>query len=178
MAVAVRQFYGLERLDLVVSRTPLGKEVDANPRFEDRIRVLREVARSATAIDVRVTEQRLLADIGQGYDLMVLGADKWHQIHEDQWYRSPAERDAALARLPRIVVYPRDGAPPPPPEVEIDPSLMSQDMVGVSSTRARSGELDIMAPSARLFAERTGAWIDDDRYQRWLDGGSRRSRAV
>jgi hypothetical protein len=46
---------------------------------------------------------------------------------------------------------------------------------GVSSTRARSGEIDLMLPAAREFADRTGAWIDPGRYDQWLEEGPHRS---
>ena len=45
----------------------------------------------------------------------------------------------------------------------------------VSSSEARAGSTEWMAPAARAFDRRTGAWSDPDRYEEWLrDGGAER----
>ncbi len=57
-----------------------------------------------------VTDEQLIADIAAGYDVVVMGADKWAQVRDPAWYGDdPAARDAALARLPRVLVAPRPG---------------------------------------------------------------------
>ena len=43
------------------------------------------------------TPQSLLADIADGYDVVVLGADKWHQVLDPDWYGGPADRDGPSA---------------------------------------------------------------------------------
>ncbi len=173
MAAAVLQHFDLERLDLAVSLSPLAKEEVAHPLFEHQVTVLKQSLTSSPGLCAVVTEKRLLADIGEGYDVMVLGADKWHQIQELKWYGSIEERDGALGRLPRLLVFPRAGAPPPPADVAIDSALLPNDIETVSSTRARAGELNLMTPQARAFAQGTGSWIDVERYDRWLaDGGT------
>jgi hypothetical protein len=53
-----------------------------------------------------------------------------------------------------------------PPELALD--LPIEVVAGVSSTAARNGSLELMAPAARRFATDTGAWIDPVRYERWL----------
>ena len=57
---------------------------------------------------------------------------------------STTERDAALARLPQVAVAPREGLDSP------DALLMGTpaDLHGVSSTAARQGRRDLMAPHA------------------------------
>ncbi|HSL57976.1 MAG TPA: hypothetical protein VK866_09060 [Acidimicrobiales bacterium] len=156
----------LERLDLVVSRQALGKDAVDRPRLEDRMDVLRAVARSHPGIDVRLTDARLVADIAEGYDLVVVGADKWHQLHDVAFYGgSAAARDAALARLPVVAVAPR-----PPDEAPAELVLaLPDDHAEVSSTAVReSAAHHWMAPEAADFAERTGAWVDPERYELWL----------
>jgi hypothetical protein len=126
-------------LDVVVfslSNDPLGKVTDDQSPVNDRIAVLRLEASRRAWLDVQVTGQRLLADIAEGFDVLVLGADKWQQIQDPSFYgNSGAARDAALARLPTMAIAPR-----PPHEaptellLEIDPNLSL-----VSSTGARGG---------------------------------------
>ena len=157
--------HGLDRLDLVISRVALAKEHVTRPRLEDRLAVLEQVASREPRLGARLTDARLLADISEGYDLLVVGADKWQQLHDPAWYGgSEARRDAALAGLCPVAVVPRP--PFPSPEdgtLTIDPAHAS-----VSSTDARSGRRDWMAPDAAAFDLRTGAWTDPDRYEHWL----------
>jgi hypothetical protein len=151
----------LERVDLVVSRVPLGKEEVEVPTFDDRVAVLEEMARARPWLGVRVTDARLLVDVAQGYDVLIVGADKWSQILDPSWYGSLAARDEALRRLPRVVAAPRPPHPVPPVEVLEVPD----DHLTVSATEARAGRRDWMAPEAAEFDARTGAWSDPDRYR-------------
>lgn len=166
IAEAARTTHGLDRMVLSVSRSALAKEHVDHPRFEHRISVLEESVASIEWLSVRVTDRQLLADIAEGFDVLVVGADKWWQIQDPSWYGDdPAARDAAIDRLPTVAVVPRDDLDLPPHLVlEVAPHLTE----GVSSTRAREGALELMTPAARRFAERTGAWLDPDRYERWL----------
>ena len=155
----------LDRVDLCVSRVALGKESVEHPRFEDRIAVLELLRMSRPWLGLRITESRLLVDIAQGYDWLILGADKWAQIMDRVWYGGSDERrDEAVRRLPRIAVAAR--APFAVPEngllLDIDPSQIE----GVSSTAARGGATWWMVEEAARFAQRTGAWIDVARYER------------
>ncbi len=168
MAAAVLQHFDLTRLDLVVSRAPLAKEHVTHPLFEHQVEMLHRSVAPWAGLRAVVTERRLLVDVAEGYDLMVLGADKWHQIQELKWYDSTADRDRAMARLPELVVFPRQGSPSPPPDILMDDSLLPDGIDSVSSSRARAGETQLMTPEARSFAERSGAWIDVDRYDLWL----------
>jgi nicotinic acid mononucleotide adenylyltransferase len=156
----------LDRIELVVSRVTLAKEHIELPLVEHRIEVLERTARRVPWLAVRVTEAQLLADIAAGYDVVVMGADKWTQIQDVRWYGDAADRDEALARLPELAVVPRPPhVVPPEHTLEVPPELAS-----VSSTAVRSGALELMTPEARAFADRTGAWIDEARYRAWLEG--------
>jgi Cytidylyltransferase-like len=161
---AVRQL-GLDRLDLIVSRVALGKEGVERPQLQDRLMVLEEVAASRPWLGALVTDHRLLADVAAGYDVVVMGADKWAQVVDPAWYGgSAAARDEAVARLPRVVVAPRPGYDTVGVHVlDVDP-----DHLHVSSTAARSHRADWMVPEAAAFDARTGAWTDPARYDRWL----------
>jgi hypothetical protein len=158
IAEAARDERGLARLVLSVSRSALAKEHVEHPPFEVRIEVLEASVAHLAWVEVRVTDRQLLVDIAEGFDLLVLGADKWRQIQDPAWYGDdPARRDAALARLPEIAVVPRDDIDVP---VDLALHVPSDAIDGVSSTRARSGDLDLMTPAARAFAHLTGAWLD------------------
>jgi hypothetical protein len=158
---------GLDRVEMVVSRHPLGK-VPAVPSFEDRLAVLAELAAARPWLTVQVTYRRLIADVAAGYQAVVMGADKWLQVIDPAWYGGSATaRDRAVACLPPVLLAPRPGAPLPPrlpPGVsvlDLDPSCGP-----VSSTGARSGRTEWMAPEAARFDARTGAWSDPARYGR------------
>lgn len=157
---AVAQF-DLDRLDLVLSRSPLGKDTPQVPSLEDRVRVIEASLAPRTAVRVRTTELRLIADIAAGYDVVVMGADKWAQINDVAFYADAADRDAALARLPELAVAARNGVPVPPEAVLDVPA----DIDEVSSSAARAGVLEHMTAAARDFDARTGAWTDPARYR-------------
>jgi nicotinic acid mononucleotide adenylyltransferase len=165
IAEQARRQHHLDRIDLVVSRRALAKERVEHPRFEHRIEVLRRSVAGLDGMAVRVTEHQLLADIAEGYDLVIMGADKWWQIRQIEWYESPSHRDQALATLPPLAVVPRPGYEDPP-HVTLD--LDRADFGPVSSSRARDGEPELMTRAAREFARRTGAWVDVERYERWV----------
>lgn len=171
IAGAARRQHRLDRVELAVSTSALAKEGVDHPRFEHRIEVLEATAAELGWLSVRVTELQLLVDIAAGYEVLVVGADKWWQIQDPVWYDDdPAARDAALEALPTLAVAPRgERSVPAEHALAVTPSLTSE----ISSSAARAGDLRLMVPAARAFAARTGAWIDPDRYERWLAGGGR-----
>ncbi len=153
----------LERIDLVVSRVALGKEPVAVPTLDDRVRVLDAIARDRDWLGVRVTDDRLLVDIARGYDVVVMGADKWAQVLDPAWYGSAEARDDAVERLPRVLVTARRGF-----DVALGPAeplVLDADHGHVSSTAVREGRLDLMLPEAAAFDAATGAWTDPARYR-------------
>jgi hypothetical protein len=155
----------VDHIDLVVSVSPLGKSPSI-PTLEHRLAVLEEVAANRSDLGVRTSEHRLIADVAAGYDALVLGADKWLQVTDPSWYDSTAARDAAVASLPRLLLVGRAGAAVVPPAgcalLDVDPGLAE-----VSSSSARAGRREWMAPEAAAFDELTGAWSDPARYLRW-----------
>lgn len=126
----------LERVDLVLSRVTLGKESVVGPSVDDRAHALRQLLANRPWIGVVVTDAQLLVEVASGYDILVMGADKWAQITEDRWYLSPAQRDAALAGLPPIAMAPRPPHIIPAHAVELE---ISRQLWGVSSTGVRGG---------------------------------------
>lgn len=166
IADAARRQRRLDRVVLAHSHQVLGKTDVERPLFRHRAEVLEAVAAEHHWLAAMVTPHRLLADIAAGYDVVVMGADKWHQILELQWYDGSEEaRDEAIGRLPELAIAPR-----PPLEVPDQWRLDLPDELigGISSTEARGGAVELMAPAARRFAQLTGAWIDPDRYEHYL----------
>jgi hypothetical protein len=165
IAEAARRQGGLDRVVLAVSRRALGKGEGAGPRLADRLTVLTAIADRLGWLGVVLTDEQLVADVSAGYDAVIVGADKWAQILDPVWYESPDARDAAVARLPRVLVAPR---PPFSPE-GIELLDVGPEHRGISSTAVRAGRREWMAPEAAAFDDDTGAWSDPARYSRWCD---------
>jgi hypothetical protein len=146
----------VERVELVISTVALGKEGLVRPGVAERLEVLGAVAASRPWLTVRGTGHRLIADIAEGFDAVVLGADKWAQVLDPAWYGDDhAARDRALARLPLVLVAPRP--PHPLPERDpgrVEPLVIAADHHPVSSTAVRDGEHRWMLPEAA----RSGLW--------------------
>lgn len=164
VAEAARRRFDLERVDLVLSEVALGKEAGHAVHLDDRVAVLRRAAAGRPWLGAAVSPHRLLVDVAAGYDVVVVGADKWAQVTDPRWYTSARARDEALARLPTVAVAPRDGFEVPRGLVvlDVDPAHGA-----VSSTSVRAGAHDWMLAEAAAFATETGAWLDASRYERW-----------
>jgi nicotinic acid mononucleotide adenylyltransferase/predicted RNA-binding protein with PIN domain len=133
----------LDRLDFALSRVALAKEDRGG--LERRVAALERLAGTRPWLAVVVTDAQLIADIAAGYDAVVMGADKWAQVRDSAWYESVTERDAALARLPRVLVAARPGFDTEGAEL----LTLPDDVAAVSSTAAREGARHFIAPEAR-----------------------------
>jgi hypothetical protein len=159
----------------VVSRVALAKESVVRPRFSDRIAVLAAVVAARSSwLGLVVSAEQLLVDLARGYDVLVLGADKWAQVLDPSFYGgSVAARDAAVASLPALALAPRAAAaevvdPPAGATVLTLPPAVAV----ASSTGVReAGRLEWMLDEAADFDRATGAWSDPDRYDAWVDSG-------
>ena len=128
---AVKAHCHIDNIVWSVSQIALGKEGVTTPRFQDRLTVLEQVASDYEWLQVTVTNAQLLADIASGYDLLVMGADKWHQIHDPVFYDDdPVLRDEALSNLPQVAIAPREPFNAPADLVLPIP----ENLVSVSST--------------------------------------------
>jgi hypothetical protein len=149
IADAARAQCALDVVELVVSRTPLGKHDHAElASLDQRIVMLERMASSHEWLDIVVTDAQLLAEIAIGYDVLVLGADKWAQVLDERWYPDARARDRAVAGLPPIALAPRPPHPEPEPApgllvLELDPMLAE-----VSATAVRDGQSHWLAPGA------------------------------
>ncbi|MDG1198334.1 MAG: hypothetical protein P8O86_09990 [Actinomycetota bacterium] len=161
---AARETHQLKKVVWSISRISLTKENVTIPVFEDRILVLQEVASNIAWLDIQVTDKQLLADIAKGYDVLIMGADKWHQIHDPKFYSDDLQkRDDAINSLPKVAVAPRSSL-----EVPSEIALkVPETVTNVSSSMARNGQTSMMLPEALSFDEKTGAWTDQNRYRGW-----------
>ena len=164
IAFAAVSQHALKRLDFALSRRPLGKATAEVPSFAHRLEVVEQSLLEHERLAVVVTEEQLISDIADGYDVVVMGADKWHQVHDPYWYKDDTQaRDSAVDRLPTVALAPR------PPHV-IPAALqlpVSEDLIEISSTAARSGHTDQMTLAAAQFDAETGAWTNPAKYQLW-----------
>lgn len=134
----------LDRLDLAISHAALGKSGSAP--IDARVAAITRAAASRPWLGTLITDAQLVADIAAGYDVVVMGADKWAQVRDPAWYGgSDAARDAAVAALPEVLVAPRPGFDVVGARVlDVDPALAH-----VSSTAARAGAHHLIAADAR-----------------------------
>jgi nicotinic acid mononucleotide adenylyltransferase len=151
IAEAVIAHHLLTTLTFVVSERTLAKEDSNQPSAELRAENIRQRITERPSLQAAITPHQLLADIALGYDLIVVGADKWIQIHEDRWYEDTASKRATLAHLPFVVVIPR-----PPYSVDDlraydhDPGfsileLRDPTIAEISSTAVRNGRTEWLA---------------------------------
>ena len=171
IAEAARHRWNLDRVVWVLSRDPLGKESGGRTTVEARRGVLESVAGDLPWLEVEVSNARLVVDLASGYDVVVMGADKWHQLHDPGFYRdghgdhdgdgegarTEAKRAEtamaeALRRLPACAVAPRDGLEVSA-EVKLDvPGWVARQ----SSTTAVARAPWMMLPAARSSGLWTG----------------------
>jgi len=149
LSIAVMEQREVDVIVWSLSHITLGKDLEGHPTVDERLQVLNAVAEDYAWLEVRVTHDQLLADIAAGFDVLIMGADKWSQINELEWYRSIDERDAAIAALPELAIAPR-----PPHPVPAQFALRFENNERVSSTAARAGAHHLMLPQARA----SGLW--------------------
>jgi nicotinic acid mononucleotide adenylyltransferase len=151
IAEAAHQQCALDRVDLTISEVTLGKDDGSLTPLERRITDLAALGAQRPWLGVRSTVASLLADIADGYDVLVLGADKWHQLLDPTWYGSGRDRDEALARLPVVAVAPRPPWTLPDADDDLPPGLqvvvLRTDPAHhpVSATAVRSGRREWLA---------------------------------
>ena len=155
------RYHQLDQIIWSVSRRPLGKN-RGRTSIEDRLVVLRTVAATHQWLTVEGTDARLIVDLAQGHDVVVMGADKWHQLHEARFYGEDtkskevkAAMTEALNRLPTCAVAPRNGLEVPPDMVLPVPPWVAQQ----SSSQAVGGSTWMSLSAAR----RSNLWSEQRR---------------
>lgn len=135
---------GVDQVVFVVSLQTLGKDETALPAPAHRAELLKSLTeRHGNRFDVEVSPASLLVDIAAGYDWVIVGADKWEQINELQWYGYEAQRrDEAIAALPNIAIVPRPPFAVPDHREGRVVLRIADRFSDVSSTAVRGGRHD------------------------------------
>lgn len=139
IADAVHDHFDADPVELVISVMPLAKDRRRQRPISDRVDDIRRHGGTRPWLRASATEAQLLVEIADGADLLVVGADKWHQLHDPAFYGGSAtRRDEAIAALPEVAVFPRAGVELPAElagiVLAIDPAIAE-----VSSTAVRQG---------------------------------------
>ena len=167
LARVARRDRELDRVDLVVSRVALNKEQVERPTLAHRVEVLERLAARVGWLGVVVSDHQLVVDLVAGYEVAIMGADKWAQLSDVRYYDDEAHMRDALNRLPDLAIAGRADAD----HVQIPPAWhldLDSTMGAVSSTEARRGRHHLMVPEAVEFDRQSGAWTDPDRYLGFL----------
>lgn len=143
---AIAQLH-LDHVDFALSAHTLGKDDARLTPIADRVAELSAIAADDQRLGVITTDDSLLADIAEGYDVVILGADKWHQVLDPVWYGDIESRNEALYRLPTIALAPRPPWPMPgadssaTPPLGVDLVVLDTDPAHhpVSATEVRAG---------------------------------------
>src|SRR5947209_20574267 len=98
VAEAALQACDVDRVVLVLSTDPIDKP--SPTPLEERVAAIEALAAARPWLGVAVTEHRLIADVAAGYDVVVMGADKWAQVLDPSYHPTEAHWQASLARLP------------------------------------------------------------------------------
>ena len=142
IAAAAKRQHGLTHVEFVLSESALAKPTHDRPSATERCRFLNDLISPVSWLSARLTKLQLLVDIAEGFDLLILGADKWHQIQDPVFYSNSIERrDEALSRLPRVALAPRSGWDSPA-EVQL---LLPESLAQISSTQVRAGAVHLAA---------------------------------
>ena len=151
---AAIRHHELDRIDLVVSEVALAKPLIEKPSLDERMQVIADSFAEVPEVNVIRTSLQLIADIAQGYDVVVMGADKWAQVNDVKFYASEAHMQECLSSLPTLAVAPRSGE-----KVHESVLLKVPDEIAeVSSSSARETNFEWMTKSAQEFSNESGAW--------------------
>ena len=130
---------GLDELVLVLSVQPLAKDHQRQAPVAERLAAIQRAGTSRPWLRGATSEHRLIADLAAGFDVVVMGADKWHQLHDVGFYESQQHQAEALAALPKVIVFHRHGEP----EIKRREGLvvleLPRELARVSSTAVRRG---------------------------------------
>lgn len=145
IALGALELPSVTRLDFVLSTDPFTKSSPPLLNVDERIEVLGEVIRRDHRLGISTSSSRLIADLSRGYDAVIMGTDKFIELHDLQFYESPQDMMGRLQQLAPIIVVRRgsDTTPLPPDVIDL---VIDVHLREVSSTRVRAGEEQLAAP--------------------------------
>ncbi|HUW01044.1 MAG TPA: hypothetical protein VMW08_01705 [Acidimicrobiales bacterium] len=100
---------GEVRVDLAMSVEPLGKDAERQQPVATRHAHIAARTAHLDWIGVTVREERLVVELAAGYDRVIVGADKWRQLHDPRYYPDEDALAEAMQRLCPAVVFRRPG---------------------------------------------------------------------
>ncbi len=150
---AIKRF-SITELHLAISTVALGKEKLTGPSVADRIEILEKSLRLIPEASALETPKQLIADIAEGYDLAILGADKWAQLHDLSFYKDEPHMAECLSRLPKLAVAPRNGIAVPQ-EILLP---VPEEINSISSSEVRHGKFEWMTKEAFDLGKERGLW--------------------
>jgi len=144
IAEAAREQRSLDQIVFAISSVALAKPTSGVTDVDVRARWVRDAVAHWPWAKVEIVAAQLLVDIAAGFDVVIMGEDKWEQINDPQFYgHSDSGRDAALARLPELAIAPRrsqaDDQSTLPARTAIQVDSWTAD---VSSTAVRQGSFE------------------------------------
>ena len=148
------QRFDISELHLVISTVALGKEKLTVPSVTDRIEILEKSIQLIPEASALETPKQLIADIAEGYDLVILGADKWAQLHDSTFYKDEQHMSECLSRLPKLAVAPRNGIAVPK-EILL---TVPEEINSISSSQVRRGKFEWMTKEAFGIGKERGLW--------------------
>ncbi len=151
---AAIEAFSLKRIDLAISEIALGKENVKAPSIDDRMKILQGSVSGVKGAHVVRTSKQLIADIAEGYDVVILGADKWAQLQDLAFYKDEAHMRDCLGRLPRLAVAPRNNIPVPE-EILLK---VSEGIRPISSSGVREGKFEWMTEEAKKYGQSNSFW--------------------
>jgi len=103
--------FKVNEIHLVMSEIALGKEKLTGPSVSDRVEILEKSLSSIPEASVLKTSKQLIADIAEGYDVVILGADKWKQLteldHVQRRLKSLKSKMFVLRKSMQLSIVPR-----------------------------------------------------------------------
>ena len=150
---AIRQ-HNLTDIDLAISEVALAKPIIERPTLEERIDILETSFAGIPQVRIVQTSLQLIADIAHGYDLVIMGADKWLQIQDENFYDNADHMSQCLSRLSQLAVASRD-AIMVPKEILLK---VPEEIASISSSLARKTNFEWMTKAAQNFSNKTGVW--------------------
>ena len=85
---------------------------------------------------------------------MILGADKWAQLHDSTFYKDEQHMSECLSRLPKLAVAPRNGIAVPK-EILL---TVPEEINSISSSQVRRGKFEWMTKEAFGIGKERGLW--------------------
>ena len=103
--------FKVNEIHLVMSEIALGKEKLTRPSVSDRVEILEKSLSSIPEASVLKTSKQLIADIAEGYDVVILGADKWKQLTELAFYDDEAHMKIVRSAIAKFSALPNSLSP-------------------------------------------------------------------